>query len=282
MDELTNGRRNTAGTNAVNYRTLDCQSCITNGGRQCLLDGEWTYAVCCSPDPAEASYFCRTQQELVYCASEDTITNEVLQDFVCPAERARCPSMQSEIEIKLDEADLTAVREYRWDDTQSLPAQEAADWHCKYQVTAGPELASDQGKGGHIVIDVEMEGFDNYVYLILQAHNQFNDIQDEQPVPGASDTDEAEVQRYYPAKHGSRFIVPGEQDALIAFAPVSNNDGTQGTSQGGRISIKAVYRHSLSAVEWNGEDVQYVPRPGEAEEEPPAPAASIIEDLETA
>ena len=107
-------RRNTAGTDPVNYRTLDCQSCIAQGGRQCLLDGEWTYAVCCSPDPEEASYFCRTQ-ELVYCASEDTISNEVLQDFVCPAERDRCPSIQSDIEINLETADLASIREYKWD-----------------------------------------------------------------------------------------------------------------------------------------------------------------------
>lgn len=32
----------------VNY---DCGECFANKGRQCLVKNEWTYGVCCHPDP---------------------------------------------------------------------------------------------------------------------------------------------------------------------------------------------------------------------------------------
>jgi len=45
--------------NFVSYK--DCNECISNGGRQCLLKEEWTYSVCCHPDPNKSSDFCKDQ-----------------------------------------------------------------------------------------------------------------------------------------------------------------------------------------------------------------------------
>jgi hypothetical protein len=54
-----------------------------------------------------------------------------------------------------------------------------------------------------------MEGFDNYVYLILQAHNYFKDVMDEEGKLSNINQGE-DVQQYYQVKNGSRFIIPGE------------------------------------------------------------------------
>ena len=44
---------------------------------------------------------------------------------------------------------------------------------------ADRELVADPTTLGKTIIDIEMQGFDNYVFLILQAHNSFKDIKDD-------------------------------------------------------------------------------------------------------
>ena len=154
------------------------------------------------------------------------------------------------------------TREHVWDESVGLPTAEAKDWHCKYKVVASRELVADATQRGNTIIDVEMEGFDDYVYLILQAHDNFEDIGEDREKPAAG-AGEVEVQQQFRVKTGSRFIIPAEQDVLITFAPVSNGDGIPKTSRGASIAIRAVYRRAVACEESHAEGVTHVLRPGQ-------------------
>lgn len=67
----------------INY---DCHECIHHGGKQCLLKNDWTYALCCHPDPSQQSNFCKNNQQNMYCGDSESITNLALQHFLCAAE----------------------------------------------------------------------------------------------------------------------------------------------------------------------------------------------------
>ena len=46
-------------------------------------------------------------------------------------------------------------------------------------------------------------------------------------------------------ENGQKFILPGDTDALITFAPVGNKDGSVRTNHGGSFGIKAYYKTIL-------------------------------------
>ncbi len=81
---------------------------------------------------------------------------------------------------------------------------------------------------GNTIIDIWIQGFDNYVYIILQKHDLFNDI---------TKKDKNVVQKSMLVKNGQRFVIPAEYDILITFAPISNDDGSILTNKGGFIKI---------------------------------------------
>ena len=47
----------------VSYLNYDCYSCISVGGRQCLLNGDLTYGTCCNPSQPYhlQSSYCKSQ-----------------------------------------------------------------------------------------------------------------------------------------------------------------------------------------------------------------------------
>ena len=77
-----------------------------------------------------------------------------------------------------------------------------------------------------MIIDINFEGFDNFVSLIFQKLDDLDGTEHE------SDED---IQQEYPAENGSTFILPGEYDVIIMFAPQSNNDETTLVNNGGSI-----------------------------------------------
>ena len=84
--------------------------CVAQGGRQCLLRQEWTYAACCNPDTSSASTSCKYDTDAVYCSDKASVTNAVMHKFTCPSRRAKCPASQEEVEVLIEKEDEVVVR----------------------------------------------------------------------------------------------------------------------------------------------------------------------------
>lgn len=80
-----------------------------------------------------------------------------------------CPDSQYEIEIWIEQREITYIRNFNW--AFGIPLREAKDWHCKYRVITNDMLLGDTDGVEKIVLDISMKGFDNYVYVILQEPN---------------------------------------------------------------------------------------------------------------
>ena len=104
----------------------------------------------------------------------------------------------------LQKEDEVVVRVQEWPSYERLPTSNAENWYCKYKVTTRRELIdldrnntndpTNSTSKGHIILQVFMEGFDDYAYMILQAHNFFTDITNNQ--------DPDKVQRFYQLLNG--------------------------------------------------------------------------------
>lgn len=101
----------------------------------------------------------------------------------------------------IEKEDEVVIRTQSWPEYERLPTASAENWYCKYKVmtrrdmidldrnnTNDPTNSTVKDKG-RIILQVFMEGFDDYAYMILQAHNFFTDIKDNQ--------DPDKVQRFY-------------------------------------------------------------------------------------
>ena len=166
---------------------------------------------------------------MVYCATRDAIKNKVMQGYVCPASQQHCPYGQGDIRIVIEQINSIYKREWEWPESMLLPTEDAKDWHCKYKVEVsdktlrkadGKSLNDDEKENmnqGYLVVDVKMRGFENDAYLILQSHDDFVDVKEDQS--------EDEKQRVVAIEDGVKYILPGEMDALITFAPIGNSEG---------------------------------------------------------
>ena len=138
------------------FHTLSCNKCFEAGGRSCILRAEFTYSVCCNPkDPSD---FCETRQRELYCSTSEKLPDVELSGYVCPTSRIHCPSSMSEINIPLIE-DQVVSRKFEWLDVSEDPS----DWHCKYRVRPSDNMEYP----GYTVVDVTMDNFTEYVYLML-------------------------------------------------------------------------------------------------------------------
>lgn len=72
---------------------VSCKSCLKYGGKLCLLNENFKYAACCDQNPnVKKNNFCKTIfPKYKYCATQESIKNEILRDFVCPINHQKCP-----------------------------------------------------------------------------------------------------------------------------------------------------------------------------------------------
>lgn len=106
------------------------------------MDGELTYGTCCDPTiPSwQQSSYCRTQGSNQFCATADTITNQDLRDWVCPANPSKCPNKNDEVTVLLESRDAFVFREHLWN--QTVPTYRASSWNCKYFIQAARSLVT--------------------------------------------------------------------------------------------------------------------------------------------
>ena len=112
----------------------------------------------------------------MYCATAAGFPNEHLRSFVCPALKGNsCPSYQDDIEIWIEKGNTDYKRIYEWG--YDLPTSAAKDWNCKYKINADRGLIDDPSfEKAKIYVEINFQGFDNYVFLILQEHNMFRNV----------------------------------------------------------------------------------------------------------
>jgi len=107
-----------------------------------------------------------------------------------------------------------------------------------------------------VLVDIQFFGFDDYVHVILQKRNRFRDVVLDQPIE--------DIQAIYVAQNGSRFIIPGEYDVIITFAPVANRERTFGTSHGAiKLVVEMRSDEQISDEDRAGDHVIETYRPGE-------------------
>ena len=76
-----------------NFVNLECNACLSLGGRQCLLREQFDYSVCCHPDPRKSSFFCFAEADDLLCATKDDLPSPILQNTLCEVEdEPYCPS----------------------------------------------------------------------------------------------------------------------------------------------------------------------------------------------
>ena len=68
----------------------DCNECIEAGLKFCLNINDFTEGACCDPTIPDERDECQSSNYI--CATSSTITNPVLQNFVCPANKDKCPA----------------------------------------------------------------------------------------------------------------------------------------------------------------------------------------------
>lgn len=97
-----------------------------------------------------------------------------MQGFVCPANRKYCPSNQNLIELDVRTENKTIRRHHSWKTTKSnglkFPTEQAREWHCKYRIHAERDVVRallNIRQPGYIMVDLTLEGFDEFVYLIV-------------------------------------------------------------------------------------------------------------------
>lgn len=94
---------------------------------------------------------------------------------MCPAKlNNRCPDNQYEIELWIEQRKYQYTRTFNW--TQTIPSSDAINWHCKYRVVTNELILGGLDGVEKIVLDVTLNGFDEYVYVILQKKDEFIDI----------------------------------------------------------------------------------------------------------
>lgn len=158
----------------------------------------------------------------------------------------------------MEERQKVYFREFQWN--FGIPLAQAADWHCKYRVIANQLILGNSKPEEKIKLDITMQGFENYMYVILQPKGQFNDVWKNQSTKAR--------QAIYKAEHGARFMIPTDYDVLISFAPVSNNNGIEKTSINGGVSLRAELVDKVKLTDRTQEMAMYttfvnVLRPGE-------------------
>ena len=86
-----------------------------------------------------------------------------------------------------------------------MPAPSAADWHCKYSISADRLLVVDPREEyrGYIFLDIEPYAFDEDVFVIVQPHGEFYDHN--RCDPQHQDTG------VFAATFGRRFYIPAER-----------------------------------------------------------------------
>lgn len=106
-----------------------------------------------------------------------------MRGFVCPANRKYCPSSQKQIELDVRTENQTIKREYTWKTSTTnglkFPTEVASEWHCKYRIHADRDVVRSLlniPQPGYIMVDLTLEGFDEFVYFIVQRHGKFKDI----------------------------------------------------------------------------------------------------------
>ena len=124
-----------------------------------------------------------------------------------------------------------------------MPNRKASTWNCKYKITTSRSLVdypdSEAHLRGYHIVEVEMYGFDEEVYVISMPYKQFYDFD-----PAEPNKTEGRVLK---AEFGSKFIVPAEDDVMISFAPVGNKEGSDaGTSPSGKFRVRTKIIPSVS------------------------------------
>ena len=224
-----------------------------------MLPGDWTWGLCCNPDYDEASHYCqslsRTAAPEAYCATSEAIKNPLLQPFFSPSRKGwTCPSRQSEIDVRVRQPNTKNYRLFAWT-REKVPQAAAMDWHCKYKISPDDAYVS-KIVSEKVLVDIQFFGFDDYVHVILQKRDEFKDVVPDQPVE--------DIQAIYVARNGSRFIIPGEYDVIITFAPVANREKTLGTSHGAiTLVVEMRAEEQISDEDRAGVHVIETYRPGE-------------------
>jgi hypothetical protein len=201
------------------------------------MNGEFTFGFCCDPTlPYNLqSTYCKTQTNMQFCATQTSIKNSDLLGFVCPASTAYCPNKHSDILMYVEEKEKWFYKEYAW--SMDMPSEKASDWNCKYHIIAARSLVitpPDQQTRPYMFIEIETYGFDNFVKIIVQEYDKFRDYNPDQPVDS--------ITRVHDVQFGgkNKFVVPGEHDILISFAPVSNDPIREGiVSPNGKFRMRA-------------------------------------------
>lgn len=76
----------------------------------------------------------------------------------------------------LEKEDEVVVRTQVWPEYERLPTTSAENWYCKYKINTRRDLIelnsnksdpTNSTSKGRIILQVFMEGFDDYAYMIL-------------------------------------------------------------------------------------------------------------------
>ena len=76
--------------NAADLSSYKCNECLTNSGKYCLNDNDYTKGSCFDPYDAATAKKYSTNQYCINSAAISPIKNSVLRSFVCAQDSDNC------------------------------------------------------------------------------------------------------------------------------------------------------------------------------------------------